>query len=108
MLSAVALLPHLTKENNPMTHEDKDPTPAHGTPRPSSELLAVLQSLRGIADYADTAHRFLRGSEGLTRRHASDTAKGLAVLVSELFDRLLLLTADDSDTPNAFGSALER
>lgn len=91
-----------------MKHEDTDPTPPHGTPRPPRELLDVLASLRGIADYADTAHRFLRSSEGLTRRHASDTAKGLSVLVSELFDRLLLLTADDGDTPNAFGNALER
>ena len=76
------------------THLDTDPTPPHGTPRPPAELLDVLVSLRTIADYAQTAYDFLKGSEGLTRRHANDTAKGLSVLVGELYDRLLVATAD--------------
>lgn len=88
-------------------HLDPDPTPPHGTPRPPAELLAVLASLRGIADYSLSAYEFLKRSEGLTRRHANDTAKGLSILVGELSDRLLLLTAD-TDTPNAFGGALDR
>lgn len=63
MLAYVAHLPHLTKENNPMTHEDKDPTPPHGTPRPkpcavlgcdwfTADGLYCRQHAQVLADYA--------------------------------------------------------
>lgn len=84
---------------------DTDPTPPHGTPRPSAELLSVLLSLRGIEDYAHQCYEYLK--RGRNPRYIADTVKGLGILVAELSDRVDLLSAP-ADTPSAFGGALER
>lgn len=84
---------------------DTDPTPPHGTPRPSAELLSVLLSLRGIEDYAHHCYQHLK--RGGNPRSMADTVKGLGILLGELSDRVALMNAP-ADTPSAFGGALER
>jgi hypothetical protein len=107
------------------THLDPDPTPPHGTPRPLPTFVSACGTFRTVVQPCETSDGWtvvttnsrtgeimdLPHINSATRFTCYDTALSVAVALVDVFDSAVewgSFSASDTDTPSAFGGALDR